>query len=1005
MQSDGRPEDSATKAEGEAPADQQPAKGAPYSRAGARKKGGQRPYFAGPAGVLLAGGVVLGIVIGATYAGRRVIFREALVGWLEARGIEADLQIDRLDPAGLSGRLVIGPADRPALVVERVEAAYSLRAPWSRRGAGVDLEAVRLVRPRLAGGFRNGELDLGPLDPLIEEILKRPRDPDAPEPLILVQDGRAAIQTDYGALGVRADARIDQGKLMWLDARLDPARIRLGEARFLVDGGRLGVATRADRMAIQASLLVAEGQMGEARARRAVMRLEGEAAYPDVETRRADGDIRLRLEATADEAGSGGGVLRGVQFTSEMTGRLSGWIDTLRAEGPVKADLAVREATLHQAHARRISVGGQGAGAWSRDGWRLAARLSARGDGSIELGPRGPAQPHPEIASIRKAAEAFRLQASSLALVAGSGLSTTLSLAQPLRVQAQNGAVLQIASVAGAPIYQDGRGAFQAAVSGPDLPDVTGLARAYSISDGALRAKIAITGSGDMGPLQQAKLSTSGSLFLAPSGATYVQTGCAPVSAQKVEMEAVTLADLATRLCAARGPLLKISGQRWTSEFRVMDLASRLVEQDAQLSGLEAALSVSGGPRGISGQATLAGVRITDLAREPRFAPLRATGAAKMAGDALSGQASLSLLSSGAQLGDISLGHDLARGAGQAKIAAPSIVFSKDGLQPGDISPMAASLGSSFQGAAGFTGSFRWREGRVDSDGVASLADISFSSAAGMVEGLSGNVRLTSLAPPTSAPDQILQARRIDTLAPLSGIEVAFRLRPDRLEVARATASSGGGSLRLAPMSLRFDASPVEGRLEVQGVQLHDVVERSPFADHVSLQARVTGDLPFVVAKQGVRIINGRLKAIEPGRLSIRREALSGLQAQGGQAAAAEGAPAAATPAAPPNTVTEFAFQALENLAFSELSAEVNSLPQGRLGVLFMIHGEHDPPQERQLRIGLGDLIGGKLMHRQLPLPSHTKVNLTLDTSINLDQILSDFAETQRRRGSAAVQP
>lgn len=178
------------------------------------------------------------------------------------------------------------------------------------------------------------------------------------------------------------------------------------------------------------------------------------------------------------------------------------------------------------------------------------------------------------------------------------------------------------------------------------------------------------------------------------------------------------------------------------------------------------------------------------------------------------------------------------------------------------------------------------------------------------------------------------------------------------------------------------------------------MVERSPFADHVSLDARVKGRLPFVMSPEGIRFINGRLEAIQPGRLSISREALSGVKAEGG---------AAATPqvAAPDetNTVTEFAYQALENLAFDSLSAEVNSLPKGRLGVLFKIKGEHAPPKEQELRLSLFDLFKRDILKRKLPLPSHTKVDLTLDTSVNLDQILADFAETQRARGSGGVQP
>jgi hypothetical protein len=40
-----------------------------------------------------------------------------------------------------------------------------------------------------------------------------------------------------------------------------------------------------------------------------------------------------------------------------------------------------------------------------------------------------------------------------------------------------------------------------------------------------------------------------------------------------------------------------------------------------------------------------------------------------------------------------------------------------------------------------------------------------------------------------------------------------------------------------------------------------------------------------------------------------------------------------------------------------------------------------------------------------LPLPSDTGVDLTLDTTLNLDDLLADYADYQRLRSSPPVQP
>jgi hypothetical protein len=51
------------------------------------------------------------------------------------------------------------------------------------------------------------------------------------------------------------------------------------------------------------------------------------------------------------------------------------------------------------------------------------------------------------------------------------------------------------------------------------------------------------------------------------------------------------------------------------------------------------------------------------------------------------------------------------------------------------------------------------------------------------------------------------------------------------------------------------------------------------------------------------------------------------------------------------------------------------------------------------------DLISKKFLNRKLPLPSGTGVNLTLDTTLNLDDLLADYAEFRKLHGSAKVQP
>ncbi|MDN8848795.1 hypothetical protein Q0M30_18350, partial [Staphylococcus aureus] len=80
-------------------------------------------------------------------------------------------------------------------------------------------------------------------------------------------------------------------------------------------------------------------------------------------------------------------------------------------------------------------------------------------------------------------------------------------------------------------------------------------------------------------------------------------------------------------------------------------------------------------------------------------------------------------------------------------------------------------------------------------------------------------------------------------------------------------------------------------------------------------------------------------------------------------------------PAPSPNdTFTDFAYQAMENLAFDTLELTLASREDGRLGLLFHIVGRHDPPQKQQIRLSILDLIQQKFLGRKLPLPSGTGV-------------------------------
>ena len=93
------------------------------------------------------------------------------------------------------------------------------------------------------------------------------------------------------------------------------------------------------------------------------------------------------------------------------------------------------------------------------------------------------------------------------------------------------------------------------------------------------------------------------------------------------------------------------------------------------------------------------------------------------------------------------------------------------------------------------------------------------------------------------------------------------------------------------------------------------------------------------------------------------------------------------------NAVQDFAYQALENLAFDSMSADLNSVAGGRLQIVFHIKGRSDPAKPQTADVAITDILNGTALYKPIPLPSGTPIDLTLDTSLNFDELLKSYVE------------
>lgn len=998
-------------------------------------KPASRAYGRWAAGVLVVAAV---LALVAAYAARRALAREALVGWLEARGVPASVEFRDFELGAFAARLRIGPERDADVTAELAEVRYGFTGFWSGEPFGLQVTSVVLHRPVIKASLKGGKLSLGSLDPVIEELARRPPRPDARQPEIGVREGVLRLDTDYGPVQARLNAQLADGRLTALDGKVGATALRGRDLSLLTGPGEIKLVTTRGRVDLALSLPVRRLDVQGLSVSDADLKLSARAPYPDLTRRRADGELSGRLDLTGGRIGLGGAVLRAPRLEVAFAGRAAGAFETLTLRGDAETRLIARAADLAGAKARDLDLilhgheirwsrtGGdavavnlfaeaktasivsgdtqltqttakfQGPGAWAAGvlETRLEGGFATRGAWDGLGAPRrdDPAQ----TAALKNALRGFRLEAGQVSLHV-KGPAVSVDLGAPATALTDTGGQAILAAHGG-PLYAAGQGGFRLDIEGGGLPKAELVVPRYRLTSDGLVATAAVKAGGGFGPVEGATLDAAGKVRMASGSTRFAASRCAVLTVRRLDLGENDVEAIDGRICPMGAPMLTLADGGWRLRGRAEGLEAEVPFLEAKVSQTAGLIDFGGAGESLHGRADITSARIDDTAKDRRFAALTASGDATLSDSAWLAAFDIADLA-GHGLGQARL-RQAADGTGALTLDTGLLTFAPEALQPAQLSPLAAAVGSPASGQARFTGEVAWtREGSA-SHGVLEVPRLDFLSPAGAVAGLSGRVVFTSLVPLIAAPGQTLMAERVDTLVPLTGAEVSFGIADDILKVEGAGFELGGGKLRLEAIEIPFAPGATwKGVVAFDGVQIADLVESSPFGDRMDMTAKLTGRVPFEVTPQGVRIAGGTLRAIEPGRLSIRREALTVVRSDGGDVAEA--------PLAAPTVVdpyTDFVYQALEHLTFTELDAKVDSQADGRLGVRFHIKGEHVPPKSQAIKLTLRELFTQKIQ-RALPLPKGTKVDLTLDTSVNLDQLLDDFARYQALRGSDPVQP
>lgn len=653
----------------------------------------------------------------------------------------------------------------------------------------------------------------------------------------------------------------------------------------------------------------------------------------------------------------------------------------------------------------------QASGQGAYKGLAAIARAQAEGAAAqvVKQPPGTPARPViPDgVVMLDRAFERFQLRATGLKVaMTGQGVEASPAPQIDIRLKGavadlDGGGTATLTPAAGKPVLSGGHdGAFNITVDGPDLPHVAlDVSRFGLAPSGSLSGAFALNSTFTVAPVSQSEISGSGSFITTPAGEIRVALS----EPATIKVHAAELGDHIENIKATvtqGGDSFLIAGPAgWRVAGAVHGLSLEAPNEQIGLNGGEGtfkAFSIPGSPV-VGLDASLTAGTITDALPESqtRFYALGISGTLTQDARALKGRfiaTTPKALSGGkaAPIAAIDLDNDVATSAGALSFRTLDLTFDPHGLQPVFLSPTVAAIFSKdVSGKASFDGAFTWTKSDAASHGRLKIDGLNFTGAAGVSQGLKGEIDFTSLAPLISEPHQMLGIDTIQLGIPLRDLHLDVQFLGDHLAVEAADVTTPGGKVELQPMTVPFDGvSPISGTMTFDGLDFGKIIAATSLGDSMTYQGTVSGKLPFVVDGGHVSFAQGFMASDASGMISIK--SLTGVNASGTLSSPDTKAIAAAPPA-DFNPFQDLAFQALEYLAYDQIDARINSVKGGILDINFHIKGHFAPPKRQKATISLMDYANGSWMKKPIKLPSNTPVELFLDVPVNLDEILNDL--------------
>ncbi len=863
--------------------------------------------------------------------------------WLAHRGVQAQVNVSRLDFGGVAAKLRLGDPDRPDFSAERVSLSFAAHGWFA-------MQSLELRRPFLRAHFDGNKLSFGQLQTLIDSFAQ-PKSAAAPSASATAQPPRAplAIRIDHalvqvdapeGRMKISGDANLNGTKFASAHATVEPASLRGAHFEAAVKGGSLVARQTGEGLQLSAGF---RGSM--------------KTATLDVE----NADIALDAQS--------------VRWTQTQSG--------LRVSGTTQTQVSAARAAYGDYAFANLHAAAKASGVVGSD-MSLDVRFDSDVTGdSVDGTAKKLAAKIPAGDARMKRAVAAALQsvhADIAAHLTRANGQSVLALEKPATIAGKNGAVLTIAPVEGALVTAGENGISGAAritLKGRGLPTIAlGLPAFAMHDDGSFSAQTALDARFTALGLTGAHIVSDGALTGTNDTIAYTPDGCARIAVAAVAQKGkAVLERLRASLCPVpEQNLLSIADGGWSLNARLRGTSADITSAQTGVANAAARVQIAANKAGaLNGTVHLASAALRDLANSPRFKPLSASGKLSLGGNRVTG--TIALASGKQELASIAIDHSLKSGKGHADIAARGLDFKPDGLQPADISPLLAQL-SHANGSVRFDGRIAWTKKGTTSGGELDMDGLEFQTPLGAASGASTHITFTSLVPLQTAPDQKIAISHIAWITPLTDAVAQFQLEPGMLHLTGAGTDVAKGRVTLDPMSVPFaPGETFKGAIRLSHVDLGAIVAASNLADKISIKAHIEGVVPFSMGPEGLRLSDGQVQSLAPGTLSIKRSLWSGAGDSGGKT----------------NAIRDFAFQALEHLAIDTMSGKLESLPGGRLRVVLNIKGYNDPPHPVETRVDIFSLWNGTAFDKPLPLPAKTPVDLTLDTSLNFDELLRAY--------------